>query len=224
MDLNLPEELLLLCIHDEKGTPVTDNIHLKFGLSGAIVLELMFEERLSIVEKKLIVAGGITHTNPLFQATLELISASRKNKDVRHWIPTLANKLKNMRKTLLDSLIEKGILRHEEGKILWVFPHNTYPTDNPSPENTVRQRIRSIVLGGSRPDARTASLISLVHVTDLEKELFEKPERKSAKRRMKEISQELAVTSEVGRAISEAQAAVAAAVSVAITAAASSSS
>jgi hypothetical protein len=92
---------------------------------------------------------------------------------------------------LLDRLIEKGILRREEHKILWVFTSKHYPAQDLRPETELRTRVHAAVLEGAEPDDRTRSLLVLVHACNLVSELFEKPERKAAAENLKAIADTL---------------------------------
>ena len=76
------------------------------------------------------------------------------------------------------------------------------------PEFGIRERVRSGLRGLTEPDDRTAALISLVHACDLTGMLFEKGERREAKKRAKEISAGQPVGSAVAQTVEAVRAAV----------------
>ncbi len=222
MKLNLAEELLLLALKDEKGSFAMGKNIFQIAAAGALLMELLIEERISVFEKKVVVNNPSIHSDPFLNEALLILQSAKKPRKVKDWVQILNSKMKGLIQNLLDSLVAKGILKHEEGKILWVFPDHRFPTDDAGPEQGIRQDIYDVVLAGSSPDPRTATLISLILSCDLTNEIFEKPDRSAAKKRMKKIAKEFKDASPVHHAIAEAQAAVAVTV-VAVVAAAGSS-
>ena len=94
---------------------------------------------------------------------------------------------------------------------LWIFPTARYPQTDGRPEYAIRERIRSALRGMSRPDERTAALISLAQPCDLIGMLFEKGERRDAAKRAKEITKSHPIGGAVAKAIEAVKAAVIAA-------------
>lgn len=220
--LSLPEELLLLALNEEKGTFVASaSIGLSYGLAGAAMVELAAAGLIELDDKHLTAkATGRTQDEVLDQV-LEIIRSSERARSVRHWVGHIGRSSGKLKQPLLDRLVNRGILEREEGRILLFFPTRRYPEVNSGPERDVRTRIRSVVLGGARGDARTTSLISLVHATHLVGTIFEKGERREAKERIKEIAESQPLGNAVARAVAEATAAVVAAVVAASSAASS---
>ncbi len=219
MKLSLAQELLLLALKDEKGTLAVDSTYVKVGLTGAMLLELLLEERLDVVDKKIRVKNPSVHPDPFLEGVLEQIRDSKKERKLKDWVSRLSDKSPKLIKEMTTSLVAAGILRHEEGRILWVFPHHKHPTNDPTPELLIRRRIDDVVLGGSTPDARTSSLISIALACELTGELFEKHVRREAKKRMKEITkanEQGAIV--IGHVIQEIQAAIGAVIAVSIVA------
>ncbi len=105
-------------------------------------------------------------------------------------------------------MVEKGILVREEGRLLWVFPTTRYPQMDPRPESRIRDEVRSALRGVGLPEERLAALIGLVQACDLVGVLFEKGERREAKKRAKEIGRGQPIGSAVARVVEGVQAAV----------------
>lgn len=53
--MNLVDKLILLALDDDKGTFAAQPIALQYGLAGAVILELFLQERIKIVDKKVII-------------------------------------------------------------------------------------------------------------------------------------------------------------------------
>jgi Golgi phosphoprotein 3 len=217
--LKLSEELLLLALRDKKGTLVSSaSTALKFGLAGAVLMELTLQRRLSIAEDKFTVSDPTPTGDDILDEALAKIKASQKSRKAKHWVSKLAG-IKKMKERLLDRLVNEGILRREEHRILRVISTKRYPTAYSGPEMKLRGRIRSVVLDGKTPDERTVIIISLLSACKLVNEVFVKEERKEANKRIKEICKGEAV----GKAVSDTVAAVHAAVFVAIIASSAAS-
>ena len=149
---------------------------------------------------------------PLFDDTLQLIKESNKVRNCQHWVSKIPSGVKDLRKRILDQLIDKRILKEEERRILWLFPANRYPTKDARPERELRERIRNAVLKKKEPDSRTAIIIILMKACGLIPEVFDKHERKEAKKRIQEITE----ANPVGKGIEESVAAIQAAVCAAV--------
>jgi Golgi phosphoprotein 3 len=211
--LTLPEELLLLALRDKKGTVISSaSTALPYCLAGAVLLELTIMDKIVLEEGKVIVKDATPTGDDIFDEALAKIQASKKIHKSSHWVEKIKG-IKKLKDRLLDRLVQHSILRREEHKVLWVIPTERYPTLNGTPEMKRRELIRSALLHNVKPDERTAVLISLVKACNLVKEIFEKEERKTAKKRIKEIAKEEVV----GKAVSDIVGGIEAAVVIFIT-------
>lgn len=52
-------------------------------------------------------------------------------------------------------MVERGILRSEEGKILGIFPTRSWPAQDANHEAEVRRLITQTLVQGTTPDVRT---------------------------------------------------------------------
>jgi hypothetical protein len=120
---------------------------------------------------------------------------------------------------VLDELTEKGILRKEEHRILWIIPADRYPAEDDSPEDDLRNTIRSAVLEGTTPKPRTAVLIGILKACDLLDTVFSRDERKQFGDRIDSIASAEMMGAAVSKSVREMQAATMAAVSAATVAA-----
>lgn len=219
--LSLADELLLLSLDDEKGT-IPDSVQqaLGYGLTAAGIVDLLLADRLAVEDqKKLSVVDATPTGDELLDEMLVRIQQSKRTKKVGDWVQDFGNGgIKKMQERLERRLVEKGILREEEGKFLKLFPWHHYPAVDGAPEAETRERLREVLLEGEQPDARTAVLISLARACKLLDQLFPKAERKRADQRAKEIAKGDVAGDAVSEAVEEASAAAVAAM-VAVSAA-----
>ena len=67
----------------------------------------------------------------------------------------------------LKRLVEKGVLREEEGRFLWVFHTRRYPVIDDTEQREVRTRLRQLILTDEIPDPRDVVLLCLIDACGL---------------------------------------------------------
>lgn len=202
--LSLAEELMLLALRDDKGSVLfSASTALPYGLSGAVLLDLLFQEKITIKENKVKSTTSKLPDEEILKETLTLIRNSTKERKLQYWVQHIHSKIKKLDKRVTNGLVEKGILKHEEAKVLWVFSVDRYPTLDAVPELEIRRKIKNVVLNRHEPAEREIALISLVKACELVNEVFEKGERKQAKKRIKEIIEDEAVGKAVSQVVQE---------------------
>jgi len=207
--ISLPESLILLAIDDDSGRLDSNSGALDLALAGAVLTELLLGGDVTLVNGNLIAVESSRPDDDVLDATLTTIRASRP-RDSKHWVKNLGKI--QIRNRLLDRLIERGITRREEHRILWVFPADRFPTEDAAPERALRQAIRSIVIEGATPQPRTAALIALLKAANLTGMVFAGEERKRYKSRIDAIASGELMGEAVAKAVKDAQAAVTAAI------------
>jgi golgi phosphoprotein 3 len=194
--LTQPEELLLLTIHHDKGTYLgSATERMKFGLVGAILIELALKGKIqSDSSQRLSVLDGEPTGDSLLDDVLTAIKEAEKNRKVGYWVNNLAQKPEKYRKQIAESLIEKGILTQEEDHFTWVIPSPFHPAINASTKTLVIRRCREIVLAqdaGAPPEIAFLSLARACSLLDL---IFLKDERRDASNRINELVVRSAMT------------------------------
>ena len=206
--VGLPEQLLLLALN-EKGSVVSSaSLALPFGLAGAVLTELTLRGSLRAVDGKLVVVDPTPTGDDILDQALRQIQASRRDRRPRVWIDKLSRSVKHLKGRLLQRLVDAGVLRREERRILWLFHADRYPACDQQVESDLRRHLRSIVIDGLKPDLETAMLISLVGACGLVREVFAPAERKQAAGRIQQIAQ----SEPIGKAVSDSIAAIHAAI------------
>ncbi len=185
--LTLPEQLLLLALHDQKGTILTNaSMSIEYGLAGAVIMELALLEKVEVRNKKLVLVERSHTGDDILDQAMNLLRDSAKERDIAYWINRFTSKMK-IKPSVLQRLVKQGILKYEEHKILGLFDSPHYPTRNPDEEKQIREQIRRLVLRRDVAEARTPALMGLVKACGLTNEIFTRQERKEAKQRIKEI-------------------------------------
>jgi hypothetical protein len=185
--LSLAEELLLLALDDEKGV-IVHKTPLKYAIVGAILMDLALANRIDTDVENLTVVDVQKTGDDILDEALQRIAASHETKTIGYWLVNLSRDSRELEERLLERLIEKGILKKEEHKILWVFHQRRYPVQEDSEEREVKSRIRSIVLSEELPDPRDVVLVSLIRSCYLIDEVFTPEELDRVQDRIEQIA------------------------------------
>lgn len=207
--LTLSEKLLLLGLHDEKGSVVfSASTALPYGLAGALLVELYLAKRIDFVGKLIKVVNPKPTDNELLNETLTLIRSSDKARNAKYWINTIYAKVKKIQQRLADHLVKKSVLSKEEHSFLWVINYNRYPTLDEKPEQDIRSHIKNIVFNGKPANEEDIALLSLVQACELVSEVFEKKDCSTAKERIEELAKEQSVGKAISQTMEELMAAI----------------
>jgi len=145
--LSLTEQLMLLALHDEKGSVIfSSSTALPYGLAGAMLLDLYFKKKIILQDNKVQVVDTTPTGDAMLDEALVLIQSSAKNRSIKHWVGKINSKIKGIKQRTVERLVVQNILKQEEHRFLWFFNVNRYPTLNAAPELEIRNKIRNIVL------------------------------------------------------------------------------
>lgn len=187
--LFLYEEIMLLVLRDEQGTVATG--FPEQVVAGAILAELLLDGRISVEDtrKQLVDLKNNKPTGePILDECLERMAASKRRASLKIWVQRLAD-TKNLRHKVARQLCDRGILRDDEDKVLFLFKRKVYPEINPLPEKKVISRMReAIFTDHSKIDPRTIMLISLANGSDLLRQTFGRKDLKTRRKRIEQIA------------------------------------
>ncbi len=214
-DLFLHEEIMLLALKDDKGT-IASGTHYQFALAGAALAELLLTQHISVEERKkkkyLRLENSTPLGDPVIDECLNKVVKAKKSQQLQTWISRFSG-VKDLKNRVAFQLVQRGILRADEDKVLLIFKRKIYPEFNPEPERKLIKRLHEAVFTDKKDiDPRTVVLLSLANSAELLKIVFDKKELKPRKKRIEQI-----VNGELtGKATKEAIAAMQAAVTVAV--------
>jgi hypothetical protein len=212
--LYLHEEVMLLALKDEEGT-IASGTSYQYALAGAVLAELLLSGRIGVEEQKKKKYGVLKDSTPLgdpvIDACLEKVIKAKNKQQLQTWVSRFSG-LKDLKNRVARRLVERGILRADEDKVLLLFTRKLYPEVNPEPERKMIKNLRQAIFTDAKDiDPRTVVLVSLADSTGLLKVIFDKKKLKERKERIEQV-----VNGDVsGKATREAIAAMQAAVFVA---------
>ncbi|WP_419897892.1 GOLPH3/VPS74 family protein [Roseomonas sp. USHLN139] len=168
MSLTMPEEILLLMLDDETGrlidraAPSGD-----YALAGAILAELALANRIDTDPKRLFVGDTKPTGDQVLDGVVQQIMAEAEPHDSRWWIETLAKDADRYRDLYFDRLVQRGVLKLEEGRFLWFFAERRYPVISDKEEREVKARLMAVIFNDEIPDPRDSLLIGLTRAAGL---------------------------------------------------------
>lgn len=208
--LSLPEEIMLLALHDEKGTVALESRY-PYAVGGAVLAELVMRERVRLEKsgKKMLVrlTSSRPTGRPFLDDCLERINDDTRLRPAETWVSRFAE-TKQLKHRLAQQLCDRGILRADEDKILLLFTRQVYPEVDPRPEKELVERLRRAIFTNGEVDPRTAVLVSLAHHSGLLPNAFDKKKLKDRKVRIERIGEGDATSEATKQAIEAMQAAV----------------
>jgi len=205
---SLPEELALLAHDDTTGRDRSGG-HLDLGLAGAVLYELALAGRVGVEGGRVRVLDPAPTGDPLADAGLAAIGAD-KPRIARVAVERTA---KGLKRTVLDDLVARGVLRHERGKALGLFPVNRYFPQDPNAKADARARISAAARSGRAFDDRTKALLSLVSAIRVDAAAFPDRASRPSRKELRAMGGDSWVGEAVRKAVSHKDAASAAAAS-----------
>lgn len=188
--LPLYEEILLLALDDDKGTTPMESMF-KTTMGGAILAELVLEGAITIDQdkkKQVHPVGGARVDDPILAECLELITDRDKPRQAKDWVMKFSG-LKGLKERAARQLVDKGVLREDEGTVLKIFKRTLFPERDGGPERDLRQRMEKAVFTySSQVDSRTVIIVALADSTGLLKSVFDKKRLKEAKPRLEDLA------------------------------------
>jgi hypothetical protein len=183
--VTLAEDLWLLATEASTGRPLIDTTHLDLGLGGALLLDLVLQQRIALRESRVTSTDPRPTGDPLLDRALSEIAA--KPHDPGHWVRHLTH---GLRRTVKDRLVEAGVLCRDDHKVLGIIPiHRTHETDGRL-HHALADHLHDAVVVSHPPSRETAALASLALAVKLDRHLFPRSDRREVRRRMAQVAKE----------------------------------
>jgi hypothetical protein len=186
--LFLYEEIMLLALRNEQGTVTTG--FLEYAVAGAVLAELLLDRRITVdkTRKTLVDLHNTQPTgDPIIDECMEIMKTGKRRMSLSAWVARLTG-IKKLRYKVAQQLCNRGILRADEDKVLYIFTRKIYPEIDPVPEEKIVERLRAAIFSANdQLEPRTVVLISLADGADLLSETFGRKEVKSREKRIEQI-------------------------------------
>ena len=184
--VTLVEDLFLLATDASTGRPLIDTTHLDLGLGGALLLDLVLQQRLAPRDSHVMVTDPRPTGDPLLDRVLSEIAAAKPH-EPGHWVRHLTHGLYHI---VRDRLVEAGVLCRDDHKVFGIIPiHRTHETDGRL-HHELEDHLQDAVVLNHSPSRQTAALASLALAVGLDANLFRRSDHRAVRRRMAEVAGE----------------------------------
>jgi hypothetical protein len=209
----IAEDLVLLLLDQRSGRALVDSTSFDRVIGGALLLDLATRERITADGAGAKARLTVADATPTGDALLDEAVSRLTGKPVRAQ-KAVERLARRTRVPVLERLVERGLVRREQSRLLGIFPVTTWPPVDPTPGKELRGRVAAVLADGAQPEQHVALLISLLHAVKAEHKVVDGP-RRVLRARAKEV----AAGEWAGTAVRKAVEAVQASVLVAVTAA-----
>lgn len=224
MKLNTVEQFLLLAKRPVKAGFAISDVHLSYGMVGAILLEMSLLDMIEIKDDRLVLKNSISSGNPTIAEVESVINASTKTRKVKYWVSKLARRSRKSRWAALAELENKNLIRIENKTFLGIIPYSRSYLTNQEARNTLIRELNSSILSGKELSNEAIVVLGLVEACKMHKIIANnRQELKYIRKELKGIIRQSPIANAVDKTIKEVQAAVTGTI-IASTVAASSSS
>lgn len=203
--LNCAEELILLAIDDVSNSFHKITININVALIGALLMDLALQKRICVTPENIRILSTEKTDDKFLNEILEILNDFGTNCEPVALFSQLYNQRCNLKTKLLQDLEDKGIIKVNESKVLWLFKQRHYPVVDQKEEEEVLFRIRKIVLTDVEPEPRELALIALLKICGLLNNIFTDEELQQRKERFIQLKQMDEISPAVNKIIGEMQ-------------------
>ena len=160
--LTMLEEVVLLAVDEKSGQlRSTREFGTAYALVGAVFFDLALQRKIDTDLETV----HIIDATPTGNATLDRVLAAMALRPdlttVRGWIEEMFLRRQDLEGEALASLIERGVLRHELSKRLWIIDVERFPMTDKRQQQHVKLRLAQAILTDEIPDTRDIMLVSI---------------------------------------------------------------
>lgn len=186
MKLSIAEGFYLIALDDEEGRILAAAEKTVVpGVITACILELYLLKKIKLEGGNISVVDTIGTGNGILDNVLKKLQTGPSIADQ---IKTLSGKFKDIQEDLNALLVQRGILKKEETKLLWIPLSDRMDNANYAFEQEIRNNLKAIVFKSAKPSPAFTILYSLIDYCSILGEVFrDKDELIDAEKVGKEI-------------------------------------
>ena len=187
--LTLLEEVVLLTIDRVTGQLRGDQDYsVPYALAGAALFDLALAGRIDTDVEAITVLNPAPTGNALQDELLADLVAEQAPMSVRGWVEQTFRTRRDLEDRALQQLIDRGIIKHETKRRLWIIDVHSFPLVDGKPQELVRERLAYAVLTDAIPPARDMMLVSLADATGLLSRVITDEQREARAERIEALS------------------------------------
>lgn len=202
MKLSIAEGFYLIALDDEEGRILAAAEKTVVpGVIAACILELYLQKKIKLDGGNVSVIDTLGTGNGILDNVLKKLQTGPSFIDQ---VKTMSNKFKDIQEDLNTLLAQRGILKKEETKLLWIPLSDRMDNANYAFEQDIRDHLRAIVFKSAKPSPAFTILFSLIDDCKILDEVFkDRDELIDAEKVGKEIVARSGVDADLANALGE---------------------
>ncbi|NQZ75788.1 MAG: GPP34 family phosphoprotein [Ekhidna sp.] len=202
MKLSIAEGFYLIALDDEEGRILAAaEKNVVPGVIASCILELYLLKKLKLDGGNVSVIDTIGTGNGILDNVLKKL---KTGPSLINQIEALSSKFKDIQEDLNDLLVQRGILKKEETKLLWIPLSDRMDNANYAFEQEIRNQLKAIVFKSAKPSAAFTVLFSIIDDCNILSEVFkDRDELIDAEKVGKEIVERSGVDADLANALME---------------------
>jgi hypothetical protein len=156
------EEVVLLAVDEKSGQlRSTREFGTAYALVGAVFFDLALARKIDTDLETVHIIDATSTGNATLDRVLAAMVLRRDITTVRGWIEEVFLRRHDLEGEALASLIERGVLRHEVSKRLWIIDVESFPMADKKQQQHVKLRLAQAILTDQIPDTRDIMLVGI---------------------------------------------------------------
>lgn len=200
MKLSIAEGYYLIALDDEEGRILAAAEKTVVpGVISACILELYLLKKISLANGTVKVLDTIGTGNGILDNVLKKLQSGVTIVDQ---VKAMSSRFKDIQEDLNALLAQRGILKKEETKLLWIPLSDRMDNANYAFEQEIRNNLKAIVFKSAKPSASFTILYCLIDYCNILSEVFkDKDELIDAEKVGKEIIDSSGVDADLAQAL-----------------------
>ncbi|WP_370086151.1 GPP34 family phosphoprotein [Ekhidna sp.] len=170
MKLSIAEGFYLIALDDEEGRILAAaEKNVVPGVIAACILELYLLKKIKLDGGNVTVVDTIGTGNGILDNVLKKLQTGPSFIDQ---VKSMSGKFKDIQEDLNSLLVQRGILKKEETKLLWIPLSDRMDNANYAFEQEIRNNLKAIVFKSAKPSPAFTILYSLIDDCNILSEVF----------------------------------------------------
>jgi hypothetical protein len=200
--LTLLEEVVLLTIDPRSGSLRGDQQYsIPYALAGAVLFDLALAGRVDTDVDSIEVVNSAPTGNAIQDEVLAELATHHEPVSVRSWVEETFRMRTDLEGRALDLLADRGLIRLETVRRLWVIEVQRFPLVDGRPQQLVKDRLAQAILSDDIPPTRDIMLVSLASACGLLSLVLTPAQQEERAERVETLSALETISRNVGSAI-----------------------
>lgn len=170
MKLSIAEGFYLIALDDEEGRILAAAEKTVVpGVISACILELALMKKVSLADGNVTVVDTVGTGNGILDSVLKKLNSGD---ELTKQVSSLSGKFKDIQEDLNALLTQRGILKKEETKLLWIPLSDRMDNANYAFEQEIRNTLKAIVFKSAKASPSFVILFSLIYDCHILSEVF----------------------------------------------------